>query len=154
MSGTPRLARAPLSSDNLGFLRQLVTQVLADPKDFADLFHRADWPAIFDAVGLPQIKGSSTAPPSPSAILSALGRLYRDALQEANGSCTTGWPKGDVAAQPPGVHTDANVGDALRLAGFDPNEPRDALGRWTKEGSNAAPSAATGLMDVVDPGDL
>ena len=64
--GKVRLEAAPLSDANQGFLRQLVTQVLADPKDFADLFHRADWPAIFDAVGLPQTKASPPRPSGPS----------------------------------------------------------------------------------------
>jgi hypothetical protein len=60
--GKVRLEAAPLSADNQGFLRQLVTHVLADPKDFADLFRRADWSSIFDAVGLPQTKASTVAP--------------------------------------------------------------------------------------------
>jgi hypothetical protein len=149
--GKVHLEAAPLTDTNQGVLRQLVTQVLADPKDFADLFRRADWAAIFDAVGLPQIKASSAATPGSAAMLSALGRLQREALDGADSSSTAGWPREDVAAQPPDGHTEANADDALRLAGFDPDQPRDAQGRWSNEGSSAAPGRMTGLMDVVDP---
>ncbi len=149
--GKVRLEAAPLSDANQGFLRQLVTQVLSDPKDFANLFRRADWPAIFDAVGLPQTKASSAAPSGPLAILSAIGQLQREALEGANGSSTAGWPRKDVAAHPPDAHIEGDASDALRLAGLDPNQSRDSLGRWSKEGSSATSSAATGLMDVVDP---
>ncbi len=140
-----------MSDANQDFLRQLVTQVLANPKDFADLFRRADWPSIFDAVGLPQTKVSAAAPTGPSAILSTLGRIQRDAMARADGGSRAGWLRKDVAAQPPNVHTEADAADTIRLAGFDPNQSRDSLGRWTKEGSSVAPSAVTGLMDVVDP---
>jgi hypothetical protein len=44
--GKVRLEAAPLSDANQGFLRQLVTQVLADPKDFAS-----------GATGLPMLQG-------------------------------------------------------------------------------------------------
>ena len=108
--GKVRLEAAPLSADNQGFLRQLVTQVLADPKDVADLFHRADCPAIFDAVGLPQTKVSSAAPSGPSAIFSAVGQLQSEALEGGEGQnwwpshpqrCSTaGSPTNDLAVQP------------------------------------------------------
>ncbi len=149
--GKVRLEAAPLSDANQGFLRQLVTQVLSDPKDFADLFRRADWPSIFDAVGLPQTKASSAAPSGLSAILSAIGQLQREALEGTDGSSTAGRPRTNVAAQAPHAHTEADAADAIGLAGFDPNQCRDEHGRWSKEGSSAAPSAATALMDVVDP---
>jgi hypothetical protein len=111
--GKVRLEAAPLSDANQGFLRQLVTQVLADPKYFADLFRRADWPSIFDAVGLPQTKASSAAPSSSPAMLSAIGQLQREATESA-------------------------AADAVRLAGFDPNQRRDKYGRWTKDGVGAS----------------
>jgi hypothetical protein len=71
--GKVRLEAAPLSDANQGFLRELVTQVLSDPKDFADLFRRADWPAIFDAVGLPQTKASSAGKSVRVAIMVSKG---------------------------------------------------------------------------------
>jgi hypothetical protein len=83
--GKVRLAAAPLSSDNQAFLRQLVTQVLSDPKDFADLFRRADWSSIFDAVGLPQAKSSSAASSDSPTMLSAIGQLQREALEGVDG---------------------------------------------------------------------
>jgi hypothetical protein len=149
--GKVRLEAAPLSDANQGFLRQLVTQVLSDPKNFADLFRRADWPSIFDAVGLPQTKASSAATSGPPAMLSAIRQLQREALEGADGSSTAGRPRNDVATQPPDVHTEAGAADALRLAGFDPSQRRDKHGRWSKDGSSVGPSAATALMDVVDP---
>ena len=111
--GKVRLEAAPLSSDNQAFLRQLVTQVLSDPKDFADLFQRADWPSIFDAVGLPQIK--------------------------------------DIAIQSQHLDNEGGAADTICLAGYRRDQKRDKDGKWTKEDDDAAPSAATGLMDVVDP---
>ena len=137
--GKVRLEAAPLSDANQSFLRQLVTQVLADPKDFADLFRRADWSSIFDAVGLPQIKASSAAPSGLSAILSAVGQLHREALEgveEATAQSTTRreWcstaesPSKDLAVQSQDVHTEGDAADALRLHNFDPNQPRDK--RW------------------------
>jgi hypothetical protein len=113
--GKVRLEAAPLSDANQGFLRQLVTQVLADPKDFADLFHRADWSAIFDAVGLPQTKASSAAPSGPSAILSAVGQLQREALEGVERTTsqppshrerhsTAGSPTSDLAVQSQDAH--------------------------------------------------
>jgi hypothetical protein len=48
------------------------------------------------------------------------------------------------------VHTESAGADALRLAGFDPNEPRDQYGRWTKDGSGASgvtgPAGETGAL--------
>jgi hypothetical protein len=149
--GKVRLEAAPLSDANQGFLRQLVTQALADPKDFADLFRRADWPSIFDAVGLPQTKASSAAPTARSAILSAIGQLQREALEGGDDIPTARRPRTNVAAQAPHAHTEADAADAIGLAGYDPSQPRDALGRWSKDGSSKAPAAVTGLMDVVDP---
>jgi hypothetical protein len=146
--GKVRLEAAPLSDANQGFLRQLVTQVLSDPKDFADLFRRADWPAIFDAVGLPQTKAAA-APSAPSAMLSAIGQLQREALEGAAGTTsrppshremysTAGSPSKDLAVQSQDVHTEGAGADALRLAGFDPNQRRDTYGRWTKDGLGAS----------------
>jgi hypothetical protein len=151
--GKVRLEAAPLSDANQGFLRQLVTQVLADPKDFADLFRRADWPAIFDAVGLPQTKASSAAPSGLSAILSAVGQLQREALEGGNGATrvqpaprdvdsTAGPQREDLAVESQEAHTEGDAGDALRLWNFNPNQPRDEDGKWTKDGASAARSAA------------
>jgi hypothetical protein len=146
--GKVRLEAAPLSDANQGFLRQLVTQVLADPKDFADLFRRADWPAIFDAVGLPQTKASAAAPSGPSAILSVVGRLQCEATVGGEGPnwwpshpqrCSTaGSRTNDLAVQPQEVHIEGAADDALGLANFSPNQPRDKYGRWTKDGSGAS----------------
>jgi hypothetical protein len=152
--GKVRLEAAPLSAANQGFLQQLVTQVLADPKDFADLFRRADWPAIFDAVGLPQTKASSAGPSSPSAILSAVGQLQREALDEVVGTTwcppsdregysTAGPPTRDIAFQPRGAHIEGDAAGALGLANFNPHQLRDKHGRWYKGGSDAADSAET-----------
>ncbi len=150
--GKVRLEAAPLSDANQGFLRQLVTQVLADPKDFADLFHRADWPAIFDAVGLPQTKAPS-GPSGPSQIVSAIRQLQREALDavleptrqppsQGQSYATAGPPSRSLAVDPRDVHNGAVDADALRLAGFDPDEPRDDLGRWTRDGASAASPGA------------
>jgi hypothetical protein len=159
--GKVRLEAAPLSADNQGFLRQLVTQVLANPKDFADLFRLADWPSIFDAVGLPQSKAAPATPSGPSAILSAVGQLQRQALEEVERTSRTSsrgeWhPSGrslnkDLAVQSQNVHIEAVATDAMRLRNFDPNQPRDEDGKWSKDGPSATPSAVTGMMDVVDP---
>jgi tetratricopeptide (TPR) repeat protein len=161
--GKVRLEAAPLSADNQGFLRQLVTHVLADPKDFADLFRRADWSSIFDAVGLPQTKASTVAPSGvsgPSAILSAVGQLQREALEEGEGTTslspshqqrcpTTGSPTTDIAVQSQDAHTEGAAASVFGLAGFDPNQPRDKQGKWTKIGSGAASSAAKHDKDAL-----
>ncbi len=152
--GKVRLEAAPLSDANQGFLRQLVTQVLADPKDFADLFHRADWPAIFDAVGLPQTKASSAARSGGSAILSAVGQLQREALAGVEGTTwwtarpeghpTAGSPTTDLAFSPRTAHTGGDTADVLRLAGFRKDQPRDKDGKWTKVGPGASSSKVRG----------
>ena len=158
--GKVRLEAAPLSDANQGFLRQLVTQVLADPKDFADLFHRADWPAIFDAVGLPQTK-ASTALSGPSTIISAIGQLQREAIDGAGSPnwrpshrgrySTAGLPKNDLAVQPRDMHIEGASDDALGLANFNPNEPRDKRGRWCKGGSDAVDATgAAGETGAAD----
>jgi hypothetical protein len=144
--GKVRLEAAPLSDANQGFLRRLVTQVLSDPKDFTDLFRRADWSAIFDAVGLPQTKASCGARSSPSAIVTAVRRLHRQALEgsEAAVSQTSGreWhpkaglPVEDLAVESQGAHTEGDAA-GVGLANFNPDEPRDRYGRWTKVGSDA-----------------
>jgi hypothetical protein len=132
----------------------LVTQVLADPKDFADLFHRADWPAIFDAVGLPQIKAPSAGPSSPSAILSAVGQLQREALEGVEGAmpqpssrrewCSmAGSPSRDLAVHCTDVHTEGVPADAILLHNFNPHQKRDEAGKWTTDGPSAASSAAS-----------
>jgi hypothetical protein len=151
--GKVRLEAAPLSDANQGFLRQLVTQVLADPKNFADLFRRADWPAIFDAVGLPQTKASAAVPSGPSTMISAIGQFQRKALEEADG--TTWWPSASrdalcsadqpskaFAVQPEDAYIEGVARDVLRLAGFDADQPRDGRGRWTKGDSSVASTAA------------
>ena len=151
--GKVRLEAAPLSDANQGFLRQLVTQVLADPRDFADLFHRADWSAIFDAVGLPQTKAPSAAPSGPSAILSAVGQLHREALEGVERTTlqppshrerhsTAGSPTSDLAVQSQDAHIEGDAADALGLANFNPRQLRDKRGRWYKGGSDAADSDA------------
>jgi len=151
--GKVRLEAAPLSDANQAFFRQLVTQGLSDPKDFGDLFRRADWASIFDAVGLPQTKAASGASCGPSAMLSAIGQNHREALDPRDGRPGSGWPSRSVAVQSQDGHTGGVAAETLRLANFDPNEPRDAAGRWTKDSSGAASSPAGGLMDVVDPGE-
>ena len=150
--GKVRLEAAPLSDANQGFLRQLVTQVLSDPKDFADLFRRADWPAIFDAVGLQQTKTASAVPSGPSQIISAIGQLHREALEEAGGTTrwpphrewhsTVGSPIEEVAVRSEDVHNEDEVADTLRLHDFNPYQPRDPDGKWKKVGAGATPSAA------------
>ncbi len=146
--GKVRLEAAPLSDANQGFLRQLVTQVLAEPKDFADLFRRADWPAIFDAVGLPQTKAPS-GPSGPLQTVSAIRQLQRKALDgveeptrqppsQRQSYATAGPPSRSLAVDPRDAHNEAVDADVLRLAGFDPDEPRDDLGRWTRDGASAA----------------
>ncbi len=156
--GKVRLEAAPLSDANQGFLRKLVTQVLADPKDFADLFRRADWPAIFDAVGLPQTKASSAAPSGLSAILSAVGQLHREALEGVEGATAqspsqrnwyspAGSARQDLAAQSQDLHNESDAADAVRLANFDPNQRRDKHGRWAKGPAGASvPSPSTSSL--------
>jgi tetratricopeptide (TPR) repeat protein len=157
--GKVRLEAAPLSDANQGFLRQLVTQVLADPKDFADLFRRADWPAIFDAVGLPQTKAPTTAPSGASAIISAIGQLQREALEgggspnwwssQPRGCSRAGSRANDLAVQPEDSRTESASADVLRMAGFDPNQRRDKYGRWTNNGSDTpGESGAAGESGV------
>ena len=151
--GKVRLEAAPLSDANQGFLRQLVTQVLADPKDFADLFRRADWPAIFDAVGLPQTEASAAAPSGPLQIVSALGQLQREAFEEDEGPTqppsrregysTAGLPAKAVAIQSQGPHNEGDAADALRLHNYNRNQARGPDGKWIHEGDDNAPSAAT-----------
>ena len=160
--GKVRLAAAPLSSDNLGFLRQLVPQVLSDPKDFAELFHRADWPSIFDAVGLPQIKIASPASLNPSAILSAIRRLQHELTEKSEtptqpptrqeGHSTTGAPSEGIAFEPQDAHIESDVTDALHLANFNPHEPRDDQGRWTKVGAEAGDDGSDAAQVGSDAG--
>ena len=166
--GKVRLEAAPLSSDNQAFLRQLVTQVLSDPKDFVDLFRRADWSSIFDAVGLPQTKASSAAPSSPATILSTVGQLRREPFEEPEE--TTGLPSGqewpslagspskDVAVESEDVHNEDEVADAILMHNFHRDQPRDTDGKWKKVGSNATSSAAKSadrtLAEAPPPKDL
>jgi hypothetical protein len=161
--GKVRLEAAPLSADNQGFLRQLVTHVLADPKDFADLFRRADWSSIFDAVGLPQTKASTVAPSGPSAILSAVGQLQREAMEEDEGTVsrspshrerysTAGAPIIDVAVESEHVHNEAEAADAILLHNFNPKQPRDTDGKWKNVGSSAASSKATRAEGMLAQG--
>jgi tetratricopeptide (TPR) repeat protein len=158
--GKVRLEAAPLTDANQGFLRQLVTQVLSDPKDFADLFHRADWPAIFDAVGLPQTKASSAGPSSPSAILSAVGQLHREALEGGDGTTrwpashgerhsTAGSPGEDLAVESQDAHIEGVAADAILLHNFNPNQKRDEAGKWTKDGSIAPSSKVRGTKRAL-----
>jgi tetratricopeptide (TPR) repeat protein len=142
--GKVRLEAAPLSDANQAFFRQLVTQVLSDPKDFAELFRRADWPSIFDAVGLPQSKAPSAAPGSAPAMLSTVGQIHREGLQGVDGHAAVARRKEYVAAQPSKVHSEADVADTLRLANFNPSQPRDKYGRWTKGASGEAGAAGEG----------
>ena len=149
--GKVRLEASPLSSDNLGFLRQLVTQVLSDPKDFADLLHRADWPSIFDAVGLPQTKAASPSPFGLSTIASAIGRLQREAtdltevptqLQDhRQGHYRARSPQEHLAVQPQNAHIERVGLDVPHLACYRADQPRGEDGKWIKEDSN----------DVQDP---
>ena len=160
--GKVRLKAAPLSSDNQAFLRQLVTQVLSDPKDFADLFHRADWSSIFDAVGLPQSKASSAPPSGSPTMLSQIAQLHREPFEERDGTTRLPsrreWhsmaasPSKDVAAQSEDVHNEDEAADAILMHNFHKDQPRDTDGKWKKEGSNATSSAAKSAKDMLAEG--
>jgi hypothetical protein len=120
---------------------------------------RADWSAIFDAVGLPQTKTSSAVPSAPSAILSAVGQLQREALEEVEGRTqlpahregysAAGARINDVAVLSEDVHNVDEAADAILLHNFNPYQPRDKYGEWTKIGSSAAPSKARGAEGML-----
>jgi hypothetical protein len=69
------------------------------------------------------------------------GSIRRRAATEDDAAAAA--PIKSVAVQLEDVHNAYESADALGLAGFDPDEPRDERGRWTRDGSSAASSEAT-----------
>jgi hypothetical protein len=87
-----------------------------------------------------------------SAIISAVGRLHREAMEGSGATApissgreqqpAAGSPAEDLAVESQEAHTEGDAA-GVGLANFNPDEPRDRYGRWTKRGAGAASSAAT-----------